>query len=76
MRIEKFLYLKPCVIYVMNTQVKRNQIKYKDEDGKWKVTTKEFAKRDAGNRMLYFSETVKWTLMQIAVVKWRHGFCS
>lgn len=65
MRIGEISALKPCDIYDEYIQVCRTEIKYKDDEGKWKVTTKEFAKTDAGNRMLYFSETVKWTLRQI-----------
>lgn len=65
MRIGEISALKPCDIYDEYIQVCRTEIKYKDDEGKWKVTTKEFAKTDAGNRMLYYSDTVNWTLMQI-----------
>ena len=65
MRIGEISALKPCDVHSEYIQVCRTEIKYKDENGRWTVSTKEFAKTDAGNRMLYFSTTVKWTLMQI-----------
>ena len=65
MRIGEISALKPYDIHNEYIQVCRTEIKYKDEAGKWTVSTKEFAKTDAGNRMLYYSDTVNWTLMQI-----------
>lgn len=65
MRIGELSALKPEDIQSHYIRVCRTEVKYRDDNGKWKVEIKAFAKTDAGNRDLYFPDSVKWTLAQI-----------
>lgn len=65
MRIGELSALKPDDVHLQYIRVCRTEVKYKNDEGKWKVAIKEFAKTDAGNRELYFPDSVKWTLAQI-----------
>lgn len=65
MRVGELSALKPEDIHLQYIRVCRTEVKYKNDEGKWKVAIKEFAKTDAGNRELYFPDSVKWTLAQI-----------
>lgn len=65
MRVGELSALKPEDIHSDFIKVCRTEIKYRNEEGKWKVDVKEFAKTDAGNRELYFPDSFKWTLAQI-----------
>lgn len=65
MRIGELSALKPEDIHSQYIRVCRTEVKYKNDEGKWKVAIKEFAKTEAGNRELYFPDSVKWTLAQI-----------
>ena len=65
MRIGELSALKPEDIQSHYIRVCRTEVKYRDDNGKWKVEIKAFAKTDAGNRDVYFPDSVKWTLAQI-----------
>lgn len=65
MRVGELSALRPEDIHSDFIKVCRTEIKYKNEEGKWKVDVKEYAKTDAGNRELYFPDSSKWTLAQI-----------
>lgn len=65
MRIGEISALKPEDIHADHISVQRTQIKYKDDDGKVIFAIQEVAKTKAGNRDVYFSDSVKWTLKQI-----------
>ena len=65
MRIGELSALKPEDIQSHYIRVCRTEVKYRDDNGKWKVEIKAFAKTDAGNRDFYFPDSVKWTLAQI-----------
>lgn len=65
MRIGELSALKPEDVHSQYIRVCRTEVKYKNDEGKWQVEIKEFAKTDAGNRELYFPDSVKWTLAQI-----------
>lgn len=64
MRIGEVCALRIEDIHEDHIKVCRTEVKCKIE-GKSKVFAKDLAKTDAGNRTLYFPETVKWTLAQI-----------
>ena len=64
MRIGVVCALRIEDIHEDHIKVCRTEVKCKIE-GKSKVFAKDLAKTDAGNRTLYFPETVKWTLAQI-----------
>lgn len=65
MRIGELSALKPADVHSQYIRVCRTEVKYKNDEGKWQVEIKEFAKTDAGNRELYFPDSVKWTLAQV-----------
>ena len=65
MRIGELSALKPEDVHSQYIRVCRTEVKYKNDESKWQVEIKEFAKTDAGNRELYFPDSVKWTLAQI-----------
>lgn len=46
--------------------VRRTEVKYKDDSGKWVVGVKDFSKTDAGNRNIILPENATWTLSQIS----------
>ncbi len=64
MRIGEVCALRIEDIHEDHIKVCRTEVKCKIE-GKSKVFAKDLAKTDAGNRTLYFPETVKWTLAQV-----------
>lgn len=65
MRIGEIAALKPEDIKENRIFVCRTEVKYKDDDEKWTVGIKDFAKTTAGNREIVIPDTAMWTLYQI-----------
>lgn len=65
MRIGEIAALKPEDIKDTSIHVRRTEVKYKDENGKWRVGVREHSKTDAGNRNIIIPPQTKETIHQI-----------
>lgn len=66
MRVGELSSLMPQDITESNMiKIRRTEVKFKDEYGKWTVSVKDHAKTDAGHRDLIIPETAKETLKMI-----------
>ena len=65
MRIGELCVLERSDIRPRSILVNKTEVKYKDDEGKWKVKVKQFAKTEAGNREIVIPKTAFWTLEMI-----------
>ncbi len=65
LRVGELVALQRQDLRSKSIMVMRTEVKYKDENGKWKVKVVEIPKTDAGYRQVILPKTAEWTIEQI-----------
>ena len=69
MRIGELCSMKPCDIQNGYIHIRRTEIKYKDDNGKWMLDVKEYPKTEAGDRYIIISENAQNTIENIKSIR-------
>lgn len=65
LRVGELAALQRQDLRSQSIMVMRTEVKYKDDNGKWKVKVVEIPKTDAGYRQVILPKTAEWTIEQI-----------
>ena len=69
MRVGELCGLKESDIGEKHIHVQRTEIKYRDENGKWKTEVQDFPKSEAGDRYIIISESAMETIQNVLRIR-------
>lgn len=69
MRVGELCGLKESDIADKHIHVQRTEVKYRDENGKWKTEVQDFPKSEAGDRYIIISESAKETIQNVLRIR-------